>query len=455
MIKSFAIRNDDLESNIFPNYYLFKQRIKNFSQRRDIKSFSLGDKDVLQTLTDGEHAGQKFVSNGALFIKNSSVKRYGISEFDGFYITHEKNNLLKRSKLKRDDVLFTTIGYYLGVAALVNSNVENANINQNVVRIRINPKFTSPQYLSCFLNSKLVRFQIDNLFSGTYPILTYPKIKSLKIFIKDKLTENKVTNYIIKAEEHQLKALSLIKRAQEIFIKSLNVDFSKIASSKFFAVGAESFDAERSMNPAFYYPLYINTINEIKKKNRVVQLGNVADCKNGDEVGSANYKRYLDRKETDVPFIRTTDLINYDVDLYPDFYIEKDIANSFNQDLKQGDIIYTNDGKIGLSAMLTNYDNVIIQSHLERIRCNLIDPYYLFIALSTDEVGLTQAKRYTVTQSTIPTIGNNLNEFIIPISKSEAKIIELTKEAFKLKDLRKKLITESRLLIERSLEVTT
>ena len=90
MIKSFAIKNTDLESNIFPNYYLFKEKIKSFSKRKDIVSFRLGDKDVLKILTDGEHAGQKFIPTGALFIKNSSVKRYSINEFDGFYISHEK-----------------------------------------------------------------------------------------------------------------------------------------------------------------------------------------------------------------------------------------------------------------------------------------------------------------------------------------------------------------------------
>lgn len=112
MIKSFSLKNEDLESNIFPNFYLFKEKIKSFSIREDITSFSLGDKNVLKVLTDGEHAGQKFVESGAMFIKNSCVKRYSISEFDEFYITHEKNNSLKRSKLQKGDVLLTTIGYF-------------------------------------------------------------------------------------------------------------------------------------------------------------------------------------------------------------------------------------------------------------------------------------------------------------------------------------------------------
>ncbi len=173
----------------------------------------------------------------------------------------------------------------------------------------------------------------------------------------------------------------------------------------------------------------------------------------GDEVGSTNYKRYLNRKESDVPFIRTTDLINYDTDLFPDFYIEEDVAKSFFQDLQAGDIIFSNDGKIGLTAMLTQSDNCIIQSHLERIRCFDINSYYLFIALSTEEVGQMQARRFTVIQTTIPTIANNLSEFRIPLSKSSDTIIELTKKAFELKDKRKRLINESRLLIEESLEV--
>lgn len=452
MIKAFCIQNNDLESNLFPNYYLFKQKIKKHAERKDIVSFSLGDKNVLEILTDGEHAGQRFVESGALFIKNSSVKRYSINEFDGFYITHEKNNTLKRSKLKKDDVLFTTIGN-VGISALVNENVENANINQNVVRIRVNKEFTTPQYLSCFLNSKITKFQVENLFTGNiYPMLSYPKIKSLKVFVKDKKTESTVTKNLILAEQYQIEALKLIKAAQRIFIKDLNIDYSKISNNKFYAIPNDLLMQEETITPAFYFPLYNKTIEEIKSKNEFVVLGDVSDCKTGNEVGSVNYKGYLERKETDIPFIRTSDILNYEVDSYPDFFIEKDIANSFNQNLKNKDIIYTNDGKIGLCAMLTKSDNCIIQSHINYIRCNNINPFYLFIALTTLEVGMYQAKKHTVVQTTIPTIGNNLLKFIIPIVKNKEIIIELAEKAFELKDERKKLISESRILLEKSLD---
>lgn len=52
MIKAFSIKNEDLENNLFPNFYLFKQKIKNYSTRKDIFSFNLGDENVLDVLTD-------------------------------------------------------------------------------------------------------------------------------------------------------------------------------------------------------------------------------------------------------------------------------------------------------------------------------------------------------------------------------------------------------------------
>ncbi len=455
MIKTFAIRNEELESNIFPNYYLFKQKIKSFSERKDVFSFSLGDKDVLEVLTDGEHAGQKFVSEGALFIKNSSVKRYGVNEFDGFYITHEKNNILKRSKLQKDDVLLTTIGYYLGVSAVVNSHVENANINQNLVRIRINQKFTTPHYLSCFLNSKLIRFQIENLFTGTYPILTYPKIKSLKIFVKDKSVEKKVTENLVNAETKNVVSIKLIEEAKKLFIEKLSVDFKKIKKEMFYAVDNKQFDADDMMTPAFYYPLYTKTITEIKKNNKWKLLGSIADFKNGDEIGSTNYKTYLNRKESDIPFIRTSDLLNYDFDAFPDFFIDETIYKEIGQGIGSEEILFTKDGKIGITAMTTEYDKCILGSGILRIMAKKgkVNPYYLFIALSTKEVGSYQAIQRTVVASTLPHLREDrIGDFVIPIIEDSKKIIELTERAFKLRNERKKLINESRLLIEKSLE---
>jgi len=115
--------------------------------------------------------------------------------------------------------------------------------------------------------------------------------------------------------------------------------------------------------------------------------------------------------------------------------------------------LFSNDGKIGLVAMLTLQDKVIIQSHIRRIRLKkeAIEKYrftqeYLFLVLTIKEISKYQAEKHTLIQSTIPTISNHLLDFEIPILDKDSinEITKLVKEAFKLKDEKKKLIKEVR-----------
>ena len=161
----------------------------------------------------------------------------------------------------------------------------------------------------------------------------------------------------------------------------------------------------------------------------------------------------MDKKDTDIPFIRTSDLVNYEVDQFPDFYIPKEIYEELNQDVKAGDVLFTKDGKIGMTAMITESDKVIIASGLSRLRLKNeakkynLTPEYLFLVLSLKETGSYPALRRTVTASTIPHLREErLKEIEIPIldKESVSEITKLVKEAFKLKDEKKKLIEEVR-----------
>lgn len=129
-------------------------------------------------------------------------------------------------------------------------------------------------------------------------MLSYPKIKSIKVFVKDKKTEKIITENIINAENYQVEALSLINQAQELFLQSLNIDNSKISRNMFYAISSKNLEISDMITPAFFNPLYTSTIIEIEKNNKCELLGDLADFKNGDEVGSVNYKGYLERKAT-------------------------------------------------------------------------------------------------------------------------------------------------------------
>lgn len=436
-----------------PRFHLAFNAFEHFNQIPNCISVKLGDKRLLKRITDGEHAGQVFVPKGIRFIKNSSVKDFNINLLDDFFIEEDKHKILKRSALKAHDILFTTVGH-LGACVIVHENFGEANINQNVVKIEVNSDFVNPYYLTVYLNSNLTKQQIAALFTGNiHTILTYPKIKNINVLIPSKEYQNEIADKYKLAIEKQKLAIDIINEAINYFYKKLDIDFNTIEEPKYFSVNLCDFKSNDLWLPKYSYPKYINTLIKIKEKFDVINLGEIASIKKGDEVGSKNYKKYLEKGESDVPFIRTSDFVNYEIDQYPDFYLPTSTFDTLQQDFKNGDILYSKDGKVGMTAMITKADKAVIASGIVRIRINEIAKKlnitneYLFLLLSIKEIGLFSANRRTVVASTIPHLREErLKEFEIPIVEKELinKVSELIRNAFDMKNQAKLIISEIR-----------
>jgi type I restriction enzyme S subunit len=431
-----------------------------FNQWEDLKSSKkwdvvlLGDSKIMRRITDGEHAGQVFVPDGVRFIKNSYVKDFLIGTLDGSFITKEKHIAQSRSALKPLDILFTTIGH-LGACAIVPENFGEANINQNLVKIEVNASHVNPYYLAAYLNSSCTRSQISALFTGNvHSIITYPKIKSIRVLLP-KRTEQDILGdkykFALEAETEGIEIISSAMESLRVLLglrkveKKERIDFSSMLSS---------FDGPDMWTPQFSRPLFNETIEGVNQNFELLRLGdNCVDISKGDEVGSEQYVEYLDRRESDVPFIRTSDLFNYGIDSCPDFFVERSIYADLGQDIQAGDVLFSNDGKIGLTTLIQDWNDFVLQSHIRRIRLKPhsmtafgLTPEYLFLCLSTPELGGYQSRKFEVVQSTIPTISNNLNNFQIPILP-KSQIEDLTKEikkAFQLKEEARALIAEIR-----------
>ena len=445
-----------------PKYHRLFGKFDKILKSKNYEIINLGDKKLLKKITDGEHAGQHFLNEGIRFIKNSSVKDFSIELNDDFFISIEKHQEQKRSQLKAFDILFTTVGH-LGSTTIIPEDFGDANINQNLVKMEVDRDFINPYYLTVYLNSNITKKQIAALFTcNIHGILTYPKIKNIKIIIPNKKLEEEISNKYKETVDLNSVSYNLIKQAQKIFYDNINIDFEFIKKEKYYSINFSELKESKFWTPEFFNPLYINTRKVIQKKYETITLGEIATFKKGDEVGSVNYNEYLDKKNTDIPFVRTSDIVNYEVDLYPDYYIPKEIYSELNQDLKPNDIIFTNDGKIGSVAMLTKEDKIILQSHIKRLRLkqSAINKYnltqeYLILILTIKQICIYQTKRYTVIQSTIPTISNNIENFEIPILGKTLidKITELVKKAFELKTKRKQILKEVREEIENYFDI--
>ena len=452
MLKTVTINKSVIEKEKWtPRYaYIFK-KLETSSDAIELKNF----------VSEGPINGidlRVFNEKGRNYIRISDMRRFFISYSDIKKV--ELNKIPKKIQLQEKDILISRKGTP-GISVITTkADIDNV-IGTEAILLRIKEDY-DPYYLVAFLNSKVFFEQVLNNLSGAVaPGINHPSLKKLKILYDKHLVKN-ISDKVKKTIELHVKANSILINAQNIFYQKLGLDFSKIEKENTFSVNLSDFAETDLWTPAYSYPLYVNILKAIKKKWKTTLLGEIATVKKGNEVGSDKYNKYLDQKDSDIPFIRTSDLVNYEVDQFPDYYIPEEIYQELKQDIKVGDVLFTKDGKIGMTGMITKNDNVIIASGISSLRLKTeakkynLTPEYLFLLLSLKETGLYPSIRRTVIASTLPHLREErLREFEIPIldKNSINEISKLIKEAFELKDEKKKLINEVREEIDNYFEI--
>lgn len=111
-----------------------------------------------------------------------NVTPRGIDLRDIKYIQENVHaGLLKRSQLATGDVLMTITGR-VGTAAVVTADILPANINQHIVRLRVETARCLPQYLAAYLNTSVgLAMSNRGVTGGTRIAVDYEAIRNLPI----------------------------------------------------------------------------------------------------------------------------------------------------------------------------------------------------------------------------------------------------------------------------------
>ena len=175
--------------------------------------------------------------------------------------------------------------------------------------------------------------------------------------------------------------------------------------------------------PKYYNPEIHYQLASLEQTHDLIELGSLIDqeileVQTGDEVGKLNYGT------GDVPFIRTSDLANWEIKADPKHGLSGDVYAQYQdrQDIRENDILLVRDGTylVGTCAMITRLDTrIVYQSHIYKIRSKdheIMNPFLLLAVLSSPIVqNQIYAKRFT--QDIIDTLGARLYELVIPIPK--------------------------------------
>ena len=212
--------------------------------------------------------------------------------------------------------------------------------------------------------------------------------------------------------------------------------------------------------PKYYDPQIKDDVDRLRTTHDIYSIQEMIDqgiisVAVGDEIGKMAYGT------GSIPFIRTSDITNWELKTIPKQGISEEIYNQYSvkQDVKVGDILMVRDGDylIGSNCMITPSDlPLLYQSHILKFRVDekRLNPYLFFIILNS-QIVQRQIRNVQFTADIIDTIGSRYLEIQIPIPKDAQfcnSIVEKVKNVLESRDSGKLAIKQFPLIMEEILK---
>lgn len=372
-----------------PEYYRVVDDLRRIEHDNEELSLCvLGD--LLLDGTEGVTGGQTplgaaYVANGVPFLRVQNVRENRLSLENVVFIdleTHE--SLLARSKLKPNDVLLTITGSY-GLSAVISQEDLPANINQHMVRLRVDAHRIDPRYLALFLNSKLAKVQMDRLCTGsTRPALAYHAIKQIIVLFPTK--PQKQSQIIKKVLRTQKNGFMKIQKSEEqkrqydqIVLSTLGLQVPVKSVPKSFVINA----IDDRLEVKWYYERYLQILKMLDEHD-AVKLSDV-----GHSLTFGTSVR-TDRHGT-IPCLQINMITRFGVNLQNIRFISNELYGDVvkNVRLMQDDILITRSGSVGICAHVTSeLEGYTYGSYMIRLRMSdeykkILLPKYLCIYLNS------------------------------------------------------------------------
>jgi len=167
----------------------------------------------------------EFTDDGfCLFLNASNVTRNGFDFSQCQFITEQKDNVLRKGKLQREDVVLTTRGT-IGNSAFYGESVpfENLRINSGMVILRCNQKEILPSYLYHFLRSPQFHGQVNSLRSGVaQPQLPIRDMRVIKLPLPALHTQESIVSILSTYDnliENNRRRIQLLEQAARLLYK--------------------------------------------------------------------------------------------------------------------------------------------------------------------------------------------------------------------------------------------
>lgn len=164
-----------------------------------------------------------------LFLNTGNVTKEGLTFEENQFITKEKDEALRKGKLKRGDIVYTTRGT-VGNAGYYNSNVpyENVRINSGMVILRANGEIVDARFLYQILKSEYYRPYFKQYCTGSaQPQLPIKNFSQIYLNVPDIKTQHRIADILSAYDdliENNQKQIKLLEEAAQRLYKEWFVD---------------------------------------------------------------------------------------------------------------------------------------------------------------------------------------------------------------------------------------
>lgn len=164
-----------------------------------------------------------------LFLNTGNVTKEGLIFEENQFIMKEKDEALRKGKLKRGDIVYTTRGT-VGNAGYYNSSVpyENVRINSGMVILRSNGEIVDARFLYQILKSEYYRPYFKQYCTGSaQPQLPIKNFSQIYLNVPDIKTQHRIADILSAYDdliENNQKQIKLLEEAAQRLYKEWFVD---------------------------------------------------------------------------------------------------------------------------------------------------------------------------------------------------------------------------------------
>lgn len=436
-----------------PEYLKIEKKILNLSNK------PVGE--LLSILTDyhangsyqtlNEHVTLLDEKNYALMVRTVDFETDNFEE-NCKYLSEYSYNFLEKTKMFGGEIIINKIGNAGRVYFLQNLN-RPVSLGMNQFMIRTNEKINN-YFLYTYLISHFGKKLLERRITGAVPLsIDKQSVRNVIVPILPQTFQLQIEQIVKFSHQKQTQSKKLYHEAKELLLAELGLSDYKIKHSLWFTTTKKEVNGACRYDSEYFQPKYKEIIKKIENYDGGWDYaGEIVKWKKGIEVGTEAYT------EIGKDFVRVSDFSIYGISEANKKISEKAFEEfKKNFQPKEGEILFTKDGTIGISYVLKEKIDGILSGAF--LRLTLKDKYKDFekeclSLIFSSIICKMQVEKLSGGALIAHLKPSDFETFKIPLIKSsiQKQIAEKILESHKLRKESKELLEEAKRKVEEEIE---